>query len=182
MKFDPSIVQTVVQSPLGAVTLAATERGLAGLWFAGQRHLPAALTQPKPPGASDWPHNGQHAVLVQAAAQLAQYFAGERTHFDLPLDVSGGTVFQQAVWQALLTIEPGHPVSYSAVSQQIGKPAAVRAVGAAIGRNPISIVVPCHRVLGTSGSLTGYAGGLARKQALLRLESRVATDGTGRWL
>lgn len=177
MKFDTSIVQTVFESPLGTVTLAATERGLAGLWFAGQRHLPAELAQP--PTETAWPNGDHHAVLQRAAEQLTQYFAGERRHFDLPLDVSGGTVFQQAVWQALLTIEPGHTISYSAVSQQIGNPAAVRAVGAAIGRNPISIVVPCHRVLGRDGSLTGYAGGLARKQALLHIES-AAKPGTGR--
>ena len=168
MKFDISIVQAVFGTPLGPVTLAATDRGLAGLWFAGQRHLPAALAQPLL--AAPWPHNPHHAVLQQAAEQLRQYFAGKRRHFDLPLDVSGGTVFQQTVWQALLTIEPGHTLSYSAVSQQIGNPTAVRAVGAAIGRNPISIVVPCHRVLGRNGSLTGYAGGLARKEALLRIE------------
>lgn len=182
MKFDTSIVQTVFESPLGTMTLAATDRGLAGVWFAGQRHLPAALAQP--PVVTTWPRADDHALLQQAAAQLTQYFAGERSHFDLPLDVSGGTLFQQAVWQALLTIEPGHTCSYSAISQQIGKPAAVRAVGAAIGRNPISIVVPCHRVLGRSGSLTGYASGLARKQALLQLEKAelTATPAAERWL
>ena len=168
MKFDTSTVQTVVESPLGPVTLAATDRGLAGLWFAGQRHLPPELAQP--PSGQTWTHSDQHAVLQQTAAQLAQYFAGQRHHFDLPLDVSGGTAFQQAVWQALRTITPGHTCTYSAISQMVGKPAAVRAVGAAIGRNPLSIVVPCHRVLGKRGSLTGYAGGLERKQALLRIE------------
>ena len=179
MKFDTSIVQTVFASPLGPVTLAATARGLAGLWFAGQRHLPAQLAQPA--AAPAWTHSDNHVVLQQAAAQLTQYFAGERCHFDLPLDVSGGTAFQQTVWQALLLIEPGHTCTYSAVSQHIGNPAAVRAVGAAIGRNPISIVLPCHRVLGANGQLTGYAGGLARKQALLKLEG-VVNAGAKRWL
>ena len=102
--------------------------------------------------------------------QLSEYFAGQRQQFDLPLDLSGGTAFQQAVWQALLTIKPGQTSSYGNVSKTIGNAAAVRAVGAAVGRNPISIIVPCHRVLGSDGSLTGYAGGLDRKTALLRLE------------
>jgi methylated-DNA-[protein]-cysteine S-methyltransferase len=101
---------------------------------------------------------------------LQQYFAGQRTLFDLPLNTATGTAFQQAVWQALLTIRPGTTCSYCTLASRIGKPAAVRAVGAAVGRNPLSIIVPCHRVIGTNGSLTGYAGGLARKTALLQLE------------
>ena len=168
MKFDTSIVKTVADTPLGPVTLAATDNGLAGLWFTGQRHLPPALAQP--PLGRAWPRGDQHPVLQQTAAQLVQYFAGQRDHFDLPLDLSGGTTFQQAVWRALCTIAPGHTCTYGTISQQMGQPTAVRAVGAAIGRNPISIVVPCHRVLGKGASLTGYAGGLERKQALLRLE------------
>jgi methylated-DNA-[protein]-cysteine S-methyltransferase len=104
--------------------------------------------------------------------QLQQYFAGERQDFDLPLDLSGGTVFQQQVWAQLQAIESGSTVSYGQLSHQLGNPKAVRAVGAAVGRNPISIVVPCHRVLGADGTLTGYAGGLDRKTALLQLESR----------
>jgi len=103
--------------------------------------------------------------------QLAEYFSGRRQHFDLPLDLQAGTVFQQLVWRALLSIAAGATTSYGHLSAKIGKPAAVRAVGAAVGRNPISIVVPCHRVLGADGSLTGYAGGLARKTALLSLEA-----------
>ena len=95
---------------------------------------------------------------------------GERAGFDLALDLGGGTPFQQAVWQALLRIPRGQTASYVALARSIGKPQAVRAVGAAVGRNPLSVVVPCHRVLGSDGSLTGYAGGLERKQALLRLE------------
>ena len=109
-------------------------------------------------------------MLRQAVSQLAEYFAGHRTRFDLPLDLQGGTAFQRAVWTALLGIPAGQTVSYGAISQRIGKPAAVRAVGAAVGRNPVSVVVPCHRVLGGDGALTGYAGGLDRKTALLRLE------------
>jgi methylated-DNA-[protein]-cysteine S-methyltransferase len=166
MKFHPSIVQTHCPSALGTITLAATQAGLAGVWFDGQQHLPPALL-PTNPG---WPHDANHPVLQLARQQLAEYFAGQRQHFDLPLDLSGGTVFQQAVWQALLTIQPGQTLSYGQVSLSIGKPSAVRAVGAAIGRNPLSIVVPCHRVLGASGALTGYAGGLTRKTHLLTLE------------
>ena len=161
MKFDPSTVQARYESPLGAMVVAATSRGLAGVWFEGQRHMP---------DHSAWPLQPAHPVLRQAIAQLADYFAGKRAAFDLPLDLQGGTSFQQAVWQALLAIPAGGTTSYGVLSQRIGKPAAVRAVGAAVGRNPVSIIVPCHRVLGSNGSLTGYAGGLERKSALLQLE------------
>lgn len=149
------------QSPLGVIIVAATPRGLAGTWFEGQRHQP---------DMSGWPEDPAHPMLVQAIAQLQAYFAGRRDGFDLPLDLARGTAFQQSVWQALLAIPPGRTTSYRGICERIGKPAAARAVGAAIGRNPVSIVVPCHRVLGTDGSLTGYAGGLERKSALLRLE------------
>lgn len=165
MKFDPSIVQTSFQSPLGPMTLAATHAGLAGVWFDGQRHLPDELTAP-----SDWPTDATHPVLKKTTRQLTEYFAGQRRDFELQLDLSGGTAFQQAVWQALLGIATGQTTSYGRISQTIGNPAAVRAVGAAVGRNPVSIIVPCHRVLGADGSLTGYAGGLDRKTALLKLE------------
>lgn len=161
MKFDSSIVQTRCASPLGTVIVAATGRGLAGLWFEGQRHLP---------DTSGWPTADDHPVLRQAVAQLADYFAGRRTVFDLPLDLQGGTAFQQSVWRALLAIPRGGTTSYAALGERIGQPQAARAVGAAVGRNPLSIVVPCHRVVGTDGSLTGYAGGLERKTALLKLE------------
>ena len=161
MKFDTSIVKARYQSPLGAMIVAATARGLAGVWFEGQRHLP---------DHSRWPEQADHPVLRQAQAQLAEYFAGTRSTFDLPLDLQGGTAFQRSVWDALLAIPRGGTTSYGTLSRSIGQPAAVRAVGAAVGRNPLSIVVPCHRVLGSDGSLTGYAGGLERKTALLRLE------------
>jgi methylated-DNA-[protein]-cysteine S-methyltransferase len=111
-------------------------------------------------------------VLLQAAAQVNEYFAGARTRFDLPLDLSHGTPFQQSVWHALLRLPYGDTTSYAALSAAIGTPAAVRAVGAAVGRNPISVIVPCHRILGSDGSLTGYAGGLDRKRQLLTLEGR----------
>lgn len=166
MKFHPKTVQSLFPSPLGPITLAATPLGLTGAWFSDQRHLPRELA-----GASDiWPHDPGHEVLKQAAWQLEQYFAGERSRFELPLDLACGTHFQQAVWTALLAIAQGETVSYGAISAGIGKPAAVRATGAAIGRNPVSIIVPCHRVIGGTGLLTGYAGGLHRKTALLTLE------------
>ena len=165
MKFDSSIVQHSFQSPLGRIIMAATDKGLAGLWFEGQRHLPEELVT-----GGGWPEDASHPALQNTTWQLKEYFDGQRTHFDLPLDLSGGTAFQQAVWHILLTIAPGATASYGNVSKRIGNPAAVRAVGAAVGRNPISIIVPCHRVLGTNGSLTGYAGGLERKTALLKLE------------
>ena len=171
MKFDPSIVQTRFLSPLGPMTLAATDAGLAGVWFDGQRHWPSELATP-----SSWPAHASHPVLIQAAQQLNDYFAGQRQVFDLRLDLSGGTDFQQSVWQALLTIAPGQTSSYGNISKSISNPDAVRAVGAAVGRNPISIIVPCHRVLGANGSLTGYAGGLDRKTALLKLEGALAEN------
>lgn len=161
MKFDDSISQTRYESPLGIMIVAATRSGLAGVWFEGQRHLP---------DSSGWPEQPDHPVLCQAVAQLEEYFGGRRTQFDLPLDLQAGTPFQQSVWKALLAIPHGGTTSYGVLSQRIGRPAAVRAVGAAVGRNPLSIVVPCHRVLGAAGSLTGYAGGLQRKSALLHLE------------
>lgn len=161
MKHTSSTVRTTWQSPLGPMTLAATPSGLSGVWFDGQRHEP---------DTSAWRLEPWHPVLREAIAQLVQYFDGQRRTFDLPLDLSAGSAFQQRVWQALLNIAPGQVTSYRALGAAIGQPTAVRAVGAAVGRNPMSIVVPCHRVLGTDGSLTGYAGGLERKQALLALE------------
>jgi len=149
------------ESPLGPMLLAATDRGLAGVWFLGQKHGP---------DSSGWREDPQHPVLREAVTQLRAYFAGERDSFDLPLDLQAGTAFQQDVWKALLAIPRGATTSYAQLARQLGRPQAMRAVGAAVGRNPVSIVVPCHRVLGSSGSLTGYAGGLERKTALLKLE------------
>jgi len=156
--------QARVDTPLGALTLVATTRGLAGAWFDGQAHHP---------GAIDAPVNPAHPHLARAARELAAYFEGRKRDFDIPLDATG-TAFQQAVWRALRQIAPGATTSYGEVAQRIGRASAVRAVGAAVGRNPISIVVPCHRVLGRDGSLTGYAGGLDRKRALLAHEGAAA--------
>ena len=164
MKFkNPAAIRsTHIDSPLGGITLAATDAGLAGFWFDGQKHLP---------DMSAW-QTGRtlHPVTARNAAQVRDYFAGGRDRFDLPLDLSHGTEFQQAVWRALCDIETGATTTYGARGARIGKPTAVRAVGAAVGRNPISVIVPCHRVIGADGGLTGYAGSLERKSALLALE------------
>lgn len=160
------LTYTVVPSPLGPLTLAASSGGLAGAWFEGQRHLPPALTtQP-----IAWPRDDGHALLQTAAAQWQAYWRGALQVFDLPLDLSAGTPFQQAVWRALCDIPHGQTLGYGELARRLGQPRAVRAVGAAVGRNPLSVVVPCHRVLGAGGALNGYAGGLARKQALLAHE------------
>ncbi|MBU0588943.1 MAG: methylated-DNA--[protein]-cysteine S-methyltransferase [Gammaproteobacteria bacterium] len=162
MKFPDHIVQTAFDSPLGRIMLAGSDEGLAGLWFVqGQRHMP---------DTSGWPAAPAHPLLLRAEHALQRYFAGEQVCFDLPLDLRSGTPFQQSVWQALLQIPRGSSTSYGLLSQRIGRPSAVRAVGAAVGHNPLGIIVPCHRVLGADGSLTGYAGGLDRKVALLQLE------------
>ena len=153
-------VQATVASPLGALLLARTATGLAGAWFEGQQHHPGPLDAPLRP---------DDALLRRAADQLNAYFAGEGETFDVALDLQGSD-FQRRVWQALLHIEPGSTCSYADIAAALGQPAAVRAVGGAVGRNPVSVIVPCHRVIGRDGSLTGYAGGIERKQALLRLE------------
>ena len=158
---QPRPVRAAFHSPLGPMTLAANSQGLCGVWFDGQKH------QPDPQA---WPQDAAHPVLLQAQAQLAEYFAGRRRVFDLPLGLGAGTEFQQTVWRGLLQIPPGTTTAYGELAKRIGKPLAVRALGAAVGRNPISIIVPCHRVVGAGGALTGYAGGLDRKTALLRLE------------
>jgi methylated-DNA-[protein]-cysteine S-methyltransferase len=161
MKIHAPIVAATHATALGPVLLAATPRGLAGLWFEGQKHHP---------GARDWPVAVSHPVLSEAMRQLDAYFAGQRTTFDLPLDLQAGTPFQQSVWRALLGIPHGGRSTYGELAHRVDAAGAARAVGAAVGRNPLSVVVPCHRVLGSDGSLTGYAGGLDRKTALLRLE------------
>jgi methylated-DNA-[protein]-cysteine S-methyltransferase len=153
------VAQARIHTPLGPVTAAATSEGLAGLWFDGQAYHPGELDVQEDPS---------HRWLARLSDELAAYFAGRAT-FSIPLDLHG-TPFQQAVWQALLRIRSGATASYADIADRVGSPTAVRATGAAVGRNPVSIVVPCHRVLGRDGSLTGYAGGLHRKRALLALE------------
>lgn len=165
MKFTSSTVKTHFESPLGTMLLAASERGLCGAWFVhGQRYLP---------DASQWTSQPENSLLQQARAELSRYFAGSAAAFSVALDLSGGTPFQQMVWRALLEIPRGETTSYGRLSAGIGNPKAVRALGGAVGHNPVSIIVPCHRVLGADGSLTGYAGGLDRKVALLDIERQV---------
>ena len=168
MKFDASIVQTRIQTPLGEMCLGATAQGLAGAWFIDQRHRPEGMDFKSVP--HPWPVQNAHPTLVQAARELQEFFAGKRRVFDVILDINGGTLFQQSVWRALLKIDHGKTSTYGDIGRQINNPAAVRAVGSAVGKNPLSVIIPCHRVLGTDGSLTGYAGGLHRKTALLNLE------------
>jgi methylated-DNA-[protein]-cysteine S-methyltransferase len=153
----------IVDSPLGPIALLAEDERLCGLFFVAEhRHAPTE---------DRWGDRmpGQPA-LAGVAAQLDDYFAARRTTFDVPLALHG-TPFQQEVWAALQQIPYGATVSYAELAESIGRPTAIRAVGAANGRNPVSIVIPCHRVIGTDGSLTGYGGGTPRKQALLTLES-----------
>jgi len=159
-----TIYYTEHQSPLGQLILATTDLGICGMYFHDQRYFN---------GTNNWQKTA-HPFLDSAAKQLDEYFAGCRQKFDLKLDLDvSGTAFQQSVWHALLTIEFGKTSSYGAQANQINKPQAVRAVGGAVGRNPISIIVPCHRVLGSNGALTGFAGGLDRKNYLLKLEGAI---------
>jgi len=152
--------QCAVESPLGPMLLARTAKGLAGVWFDGQKHHPGVLCAPV------FRHD---PLLREAASQLKAYFDGASTPFDLPLDLLG-TPFQQSVWRVLLAIPAGSTRSYGTITTHVASATAVRAVGGAVGRNPVSVIVPCHRVVGVDGSLTGYAGGMDRKLALLALE------------
>ena len=150
---------TILDSPVGALTLVAEDGALIGLYFRHHRYLPdRARFGPRV----------EHGFEV-AKQQLTEYFAGERREFDLALRAAGDE-FQQRVWALLAGIEYGHTVSYGELAGELGDPSLARDVGAAIGRNPLSILVPCHRVVGKDGNLTGYAGGLARKRFLLDLE------------
>jgi methylated-DNA-[protein]-cysteine S-methyltransferase len=150
-----------VDSPLGTLKLVATDAGLAAILWPNDDPARVRLGTPVEDGA--------HPVLLEAERQLREYFEGRRKVFDLKLDFNG-TEFQRQVWAALLTIPYGETRSYAQIARQIGHPHAVRAVGAANGKNPISIVAPCHRVIGSTGKLTGFAGGLEAKAFLLALE------------
>jgi methylated-DNA-[protein]-cysteine S-methyltransferase len=152
---------TILDSPVGKLLLLASDTALTGLYFADYPHAP--LVQ------KDWLPGG--AILESAAQQLREYFAGERTAFDLPLQPEG-TEFQKQVWQAVYTIPHGQRRSYKEIATSIGRPTAARAVGTAIGQNPICVIGPCHRVVTSSGKLGGYAGGVAYKTKLLQLEAR----------
>jgi methylated-DNA-[protein]-cysteine S-methyltransferase len=155
---------TVVDSPVGPLTLVAVNGSLTGLYMNQQRHRPPE------------DHFGEldSTLFTKVIIQLDEYFARQRTEFDVPITLTG-TPFQRTVWAALREIPYGQTVSYGHLAERIGRPTASRAVGLANGRNPISIIVPCHRVVGSTGSLTGYGGGLERKQHLLEFE-RHATE------
>jgi len=150
------------ESPHGRMLLVATEEGLSGVYFHRQKYFPAKDSRGKrAPG---------HAPLKQARRELGEYFAGKRTRFEVALDPVG-TSFQRSVWKAISRVGFGKTITYGTLAAKAGCPGSARAAGAATGRNPLSIIVPCHRIVGSNGSLTGYAGGLDRKRALLALES-----------
>ena len=148
-------------SPIGGLLLVASGGGLAGVYFDCQKHHPGK--------GRDWRGDPANPHLKRAKAQLAEYFAGTRKKFDLALDPAG-TDFQKAVWQAICRVPFGDTMTYGELAQRAGVPGSARAAGAATGRNPIGIVVPCHRIVGADGSLTGFAGGLNKKRTLLALE------------
>ena len=159
-----SRTHVVVDSPIGPMTLVAEAESIVGIFMDDQRHLP-------PNEKFGHPDPGDSVVLQETERQLGQYFAGNRNTFELPL-APVGTPFQRRVWDALREIPYGETISYGELARRVGQPTAARAVGLANGKNPISIVVPCHRVIGSSGKLIGYGGGLRRKQTLLELERR----------
>ena len=151
-------------SPHGRMLLVATDEGLSGVYFEGQKYFPQVPT--------GWHRDERNATLRQAKRELAEYFAGKRERFETPL-APQGTSFQHAVWKAISGVAFGQTITYGELARRAGSPDGVRAAGAATGRNPLTIFVPCHRIVGSNGSLTGYAGGLERKRALLALESRI---------
>lgn len=152
----------ITTTPVGVLTLIASDRGLAAILWQDD--------SPRRVRLDPCVENADHPLLLQAEQQLQEYFAGTRQRFDLPLDFAG-TEFQRKVWAALVSIPFGETRSYKQIAEQIGHPSAMRAVGAANGRNPVSIIAPCHRVIGANGKLTGFAGGLDIKAFLLSLES-----------
>ena len=158
---NTSTVYDLIDSPLGTLRLAATPEGIASIFFTDETGMP--------PTGAGWVRDTSATVLRRAATQLREYFAGGLRVFDLPLAPTG-TSFQHDVWKAIATVPAGETISYTELARRAGHAGSFRAVGAATGRNPLAIVVPCHRIIGADGSLTGYAGGLPRKRALLALE------------
>jgi methylated-DNA-[protein]-cysteine S-methyltransferase len=152
------------ESPQGQMLLVADGEGISGVYFDGQKYLPRV--------AQEWRRDARHTPLRQAKRELAEYFGGERERFETEL-APEGTPFQRSVWKAISTVGFGKTITYSELARRAGFPGSARAAGAATGRNPLSIIVPCHRIVGSNGSLTGYAGGLDRKRALLALESGI---------
>jgi methylated-DNA-[protein]-cysteine S-methyltransferase len=160
------ITTTTMESPVGTLTLTAVDGRLTGLHMDGQRHAPES--------SPDWERDD--GGLADVVEQLEAYFAGSRSTFDVALDLQG-TEFQRSVWAGLLEIPYGETISYGELARRVGRPGASRAVGLANGRNPVAIIVPCHRVIGANGTLTGYGGGLDRKVWLLDHErSRLAVS------
>jgi methylated-DNA-[protein]-cysteine S-methyltransferase len=151
-------------SPRGRILLVADDRALTGVYFAGQKYHPRIDEK--------WKRADRHEPLCQAKRELSEYFDGKRTRFTVEVSPQG-TPFQRAVWKAIAGVRFGQPIAYGDLAERAGYPGSARAAGAATGRNPISIIVPCHRIVGSNGSLTGYAGGLAKKRALLELEGCV---------
>lgn len=161
-KLDGMRTHTVMPSPVGPLTLVTDDGALCGLYMDHQRHLPDPATF----GPRD------DDTATEVIAQLGEYFSGDRTEFDVALNLAG-TEFQRRVWQELCTIPYGQTTTYGELAERLGRPTAARAVGLANGKNPISIIVPCHRVVGSTGDLTGYGGGLPRKRYLLDFEQGV---------
>ncbi len=158
-------------SPLGPLTLGATERGLAGVWFHGQRHFG--------PSSSSLSRNNvitlsRHSFLEAARLWLDEYFSGQIPSVEVAIDFSAGTQFQQAVWREIAKIPYGRTITYGDIAKAVGRPRGAQAVGQAVGRNPVSIIVPCHRVMGAKGAITGYAAGIPVKRALLSIEGVVS--------
>jgi len=162
MNMPDLAAQATIESPLGPLLLGATDRGLAYLWFVDPAyHAVNALEAPEDP---------RHRFIAAAIDELEAYWAGRcPTRFRVPLDLHG-TAFQRAVWRELVDVPPGHTSTYGEIARKVGAPQAARAAGAAIGRNPVAIIVPCHRIIGRDGSLTGFASGLPRKERLLQHE------------
>jgi methylated-DNA-[protein]-cysteine S-methyltransferase len=152
------------ESPHGQMLLVAAAEAISGVYFDGQKYHPQV--------GPEWRRDVRHARLRQVKRELAEYFGGERKHFEIAL-APKGTPFQRSVWKAISTVSFGKTISYGELARRAGCTGSARAAGAATGRNPISIIVPCHRIVGSNGSLTGYAGGLERKRALLALESGI---------
>ncbi len=152
------------ESPHGQMLLVAADAGLSGVYFEGQKYH--AQVEPT------WRQDGCHAPVRQAKRELAEYFGGERERFETAL-APEGTPFQRSVWKAIATVGFGQTITYGELARRAGCPGSARAAGAATGRNPLTIIVPCHRIVGSNGRLTGYAGGLDRKRALLAHESGI---------
>jgi methylated-DNA-[protein]-cysteine S-methyltransferase len=162
---------SIIESPVGKLMLVADVSALTGVYFVGHDHIPAA--------SRTWTLDAQNPVLQKTAKQLGEYFAGKRSSFSIPLRLSG-TDFQEKIWKEIARIPFGETISYSDLAQRAGAPAAIRAAGTSTGRNPVAIIVPCHRIVEKSGGLGGFAGGLDRKRHLHKLEKIETKPGTAR--